>query len=175
MDRKVINAVLSLGEKNRFMKGMFSWVGFKTKAVHYHRAARAAGSTSWNYWKLWNFALDGVIGFSSLPLRVWTYIGAFISLFSFAFIANVVIRKFMFGNPVDGWSSLMVTILFFGGIQLISLGIIGEYLGRLFIESKNRPIYLVDSVEELDVFVDADKPGQKKAAKKAHRTDVEKA
>ncbi|MGQ7848582.1 glycosyltransferase family 2 protein [Granulosicoccus sp. 3-233] len=154
MDRKVIDAVLSLEEKNRFMKGMFSWVGFKTKAVPYHRAPRAAGNTSWNYWKLWNFALDGVIGFSSLPLRVWTYIGAFISLFSFLFIANIVFRKLVFGNPVDGWSSLMVTVLFFGGIQLISLGIIGEYLGRLFIESKNRPVYLVDTVEEFEAHAE---------------------
>jgi glycosyltransferase involved in cell wall biosynthesis len=149
MDRKVIDAVLKLDEKNRFMKGIFSWVGFKTKAVQYHRAPRIAGTTNWNYWKLWNFALDGLISFSSLPLKVWTYIGAFISLFSFGYIANIIVRTLVYDNPVDGWSSLMVTILFFGGVQLISLGIIGEYLGRLFIESKNRPIYLIESVESV--------------------------
>lgn len=149
MDRKVVDAVLSLPEKNRFMKGMFSWVGFSSKGVPYHRATRFTGKTSWNYWKLWNLALDGVVSFSSLPLRIWTYIGALISLSSFLYIATIITRKILYGNPVDGWSSLMVTILFFGGVQLISLGIIGEYLGRLFIESKNRPIYLVESVDVL--------------------------
>lgn len=146
MDRRVVDAVLSLPEKGRFMKGLFSWVGFKSIAVPYTRQARARGTSTWGYWKLWNFALDGLFGFSSLPLRIWTYAGALVAMVSLLYGAAIIVRKLVFDVAVDGWTSLMVAVVFFGGVQLISLGVMGEYLGRIFIESKNRPIYLVDSV-----------------------------
>jgi len=149
MDRRVVEAVLSMPEKNRFMKGIFSWVGFSSCSVGYRRNERSAGTTKWNYWKLWNFALDGLIGFSSIPLRIWTYAGIAISLLSFAYGGTIVFRKLVFGIAVEGWASLMVAVVFFGGVQLISLGVIGEYLGRIFVESKNRPIFLVDTVSDV--------------------------
>lgn len=143
MDRRVVEAIKKLPERTRFMKGLFSWVGYKQTAIIYDRSPRYQGLTKWNYWSLWNFALDGITSFSSLPLRIWTYIGCFISLVAFLYAAYLIIRTFIFGIDVPGYASLMVTILFVGGIQLINLGIIGEYIGRIYEEVKGRPLYLV--------------------------------
>jgi len=146
ISRPVIEALKRLPERRRFMKGLFAWVGFRTAEISYRRAPRNAGRTSWNYWKLWNFALEGITSFSSAPLRLASYFGFVISLFAFIYAAVIIFRKLIFGNPVAGYPSLIVVILFLGGVQLIALGVIGEYLGRLYEESKQRPIYLVRSV-----------------------------
>ena len=144
MSRRVVQAVLQLPERERFMKGLFNWVGFKTTSVPFERPPRAAGKTKWNYWKLWNFALEGLTASSTLPLRLWTYFGFAVSGFAFLYALWVAAQKIIYGNPVSGYASLMVAILFFSGVQLISLGVIGEYLGRIFKEVKQRPLYLVE-------------------------------
>ena len=146
MDRRVVDRVRELPERTRFMKGLFAWVGFRSTAVTYDRPAREAGQSAWSYWKLWNFALDGLTSFSTMPLRVWTYVGLTVSLLSFLYASFLIIRTLFFGVDLPGYASLMVVILFLGGIQLISLGVIGEYLGRVFLEVKQRPLYLVDRV-----------------------------
>lgn len=143
LDRKVVEALKTLPERNLFMKGVFSWVGFSQAVVEYDRAPRVAGSSKFSGWKLWNFALEGITSFSTWPLRVWTYLGAAISLFSFAYAAWMIFEKIMWDNPVPGYPSLMVTILFLGGVQLIGIGVLGEYLGRVYHETKQRPRYIV--------------------------------
>ncbi len=146
MDRRVIEAIKALPERSRFMKGLFAWAGFSAVAVPYSRPERAAGTSKFNLWKLWNFALDGIISFSTAPLRIWSYIGAVVALFSFLYASLVIIRTLMTGVDVPGYASLIVLILFFGGVQMISIGVLGEYLARLFVEVKRRPIYVVDEV-----------------------------
>lgn len=143
MDRKVLAAMDRLGERNRFMKGLFSWVGFHATTVEFEREERSAGTTKWNYRKLFNFALDGIIAFSSAPLRFWSYLGALVSLFAFLYGSFLILRTLVYSVDVPGYASTMVVILFLGGIQLIGLGVIGEYLGRVYKEVKGRPIYLV--------------------------------
>lgn len=143
MHRRVVDALLLLGERRRFMKGLFSWVGFRQVGLPYVRDPRHAGSSKWNYWRLWNFALDGITSFSSLPLRIWSYIGAALATLSFAYAGFLIIRVLAMGIDIPGYASLMVVVLFIGGIQLITLGVIGEYLGRVFEEVKSRPLYLV--------------------------------
>lgn len=143
MDRKVVDAVLALPEKNRFMKGLFSWVGYRSVGVPYERPERVVGTTKFNYWKLWNFALDGITGFSTLPLRVWTYVGVGVGLVAFLFACWVVVRTLIWGVDTPGYASIMVAVLFLGAIQLMSLGIIGEYLGRLYVEVKGRPLFII--------------------------------
>lgn len=143
ISRRVIDAVLQLPERDRFMKGIFSWVGFPSIGVGYVRQKRCAGETSWNYMRLWNFAISGICSFSVLPLRFWSYLGILISIAAFLFAVVIIFKKLYYGDPVPGYPSLMVTILFMGGIQLFSLGIIGEYIGRLTVEAKKRPVYLV--------------------------------
>lgn len=145
MSRRVVDALLQLREHHRFMKGLFAWVGFSTRAVPYIREARAAGSSKWDYWKLWNFALEGITSFSVLPLKVATYLGLGIALLSGLYAVYLVISTLIHGNPVPGYPSLLVAILFMGSTQLIVLGIIGEYLGRSFNELKHRPLYFVES------------------------------
>ncbi len=142
MDRQVVEAVKQMPERTRFMKGLFAWVGFSTTTLYFDREARVAGTTTWNYWKLFQFALDGIFSFTSLPLRVWTYIGALISFFSFFWAMVIIARTIFFGNP-PGYPSLMVAVLFMGGMQLLSIGIIGEYVGRIYREAKHRPLYLI--------------------------------
>ncbi len=144
LSRRAVQAVLSLPERERFMKGLFNWVGFRTASVPFTRPARKAGRTKWNYWRLWNFALGGLTASSTVPLRLWTYFGFIVSGFAFLYAVWVAAQKIFYGNPVSGYASLMVTILFFSGVQLISLGVIGEYLGRVFMEVKQRPLYLID-------------------------------
>ncbi|HLF31302.1 MAG TPA: glycosyltransferase family 2 protein [Xanthomonadales bacterium] len=145
-DRKVAEVIRQLPERNRFMKGIFAWVGFKSIGVPYSRPERARGNTKWSLWKLWNFALDGMVGFSTLPLRVWTYLGSIVSLLAFTYGMFIIGKTLVLGRDMPGYASLMTAILFLGGIQLMSIGIIGEYVGRLMIESKQRPIYVIDRV-----------------------------
>jgi glycosyltransferase involved in cell wall biosynthesis len=147
MSRRVVTAVLQLREQHRFMKGIFAWVGFPTVAVLYDRDPRAAGDTKWNYWKLWNFALEGITSFTVAPLKVATYLGLAVALVAIGYGGFIVLRTLIFGNPVPGYPSLMAVILFIGGAQLVTLGIIGEYLGRVFNETKVRPLYLVERHE----------------------------
>jgi glycosyltransferase involved in cell wall biosynthesis len=144
MSRRVVTALLQLREHHRFMKGLFSWVGFPSCAVQYDRHPRHAGVSAWNYWKLWNFALEGITSFTTAPLRVATYLGLLVGFGAAAFLAQLVIRTMLFGNEVPGYPSLMAVVLFLGGAQLITLGSIGEYLGRVFNEVKNRPLYFVE-------------------------------
>ncbi len=143
--RRVVNAIRLLPENQRFMKGIFSWVGFNTAVVEYVRQPRAAGQTSFNGWKLWNFALDGITSFSTAPLRVWLYLGILFSVIAFAYGSMIVIKTLIFGVDLPGYASMLTAVLFFGGIQLIGLGVMGEYLGRLYMESKRRPTYIVES------------------------------
>jgi glycosyltransferase involved in cell wall biosynthesis len=145
MSRRVVDAVLQLREHHRCMKGLFAWVGFSTKAVAYDRAPRHAGCSAWGYAALWRLALEGITGFTVAPLKVATYLGLAVALFATVFGAQLIARTLLFGNPVPGYPSLMSVILFLGGVQLITLGIMGEYLGRVFNETKNRPLYLVES------------------------------
>lgn len=143
LDRRVVEAIKKLPERTRFMKGLFAWVGYKQTSVLFDRQPRYRGQTTWNYWKLWNFALDGIISFSFLPLKVWSYVGVTISVVSLLYALMLVIRTLIFGVDVPGYASLMVAILFLGGIQLITLGVLGEYLGRVYEEVKGRPLYFV--------------------------------
>lgn len=146
LDRRAVEAVKQMPEKTRFMKGIFSWVGFKQTSIFYDRPTRYKGSTKWNYWRLWNFAIDGITSFSLLPLKVWSYVGVIFSLTAFVYAGVLIVRTLLFGIDVPGYASLMVVILFLGGVQLLTLGIIGEYIGRIFEEVKNRPLYLVREV-----------------------------
>jgi len=146
MTREVVDATLQLREKNRFMKGLFAWVGYKTALVPYSRPERAAGVGKFNYWKLWNFALDGITGFSTLPLRIWTYIGSLIAFGALVFLLMTIVKTLFYGNDTPGYASMMSVILFLGAAQLISLGIMGEYIGRMYKEIKNRPIYIARNV-----------------------------
>jgi glycosyltransferase involved in cell wall biosynthesis len=144
MSRRAVDALLRLREQHRFMKGLFAWVGFPSKAVLYDRAPRAAGTTKWNYWKLWNLALEGITSFTVMPLKIATYLGLGVAVFAILFGGQIVIRTLLFGNPVPGYPSVMAVVLFLGGVQLMTLGVIGEYLGRVFNEVKARPLYLVE-------------------------------
>ena len=143
MDRRVIEALSELPERNRFMKGLFSWVGFRQIAVDFDREPRAFGDTKWNYWRLWNLAIEGITSFSTVPLRVWSYVGFTFALFAIAYALFLVFRTIMMGIDVPGYASLMVVVLFLGGINLLTMGIFGEYLGRTYMEAKGRPLYLV--------------------------------
>ncbi len=149
MDRTVVEALKELSESRRFMKGLFAWVGFRTTYVEYARPERIAGTSKFNGWKLWNFALEGLTSFSTDPLRIWTYIGLLVSLISFVFAIFIAINVFFNGVDVPGYASLMVAVTFLGGIQLIGIGVIGEYLGRTYIESKRRPVFIVRKLYEI--------------------------
>lgn len=143
MSREVVENIKSMPERNLFMKGILSWVGGKTDVVEYARAERVAGISKFNGWKLWNLAIEGITSFSTVPLRIWTYIGLFFSCASFFYGAWMIFNTLAWGNPIRGYTSLIVSILFLGGIQLIGIGILGEYIGRLYVESKHRPRYLL--------------------------------
>lgn len=145
LSRRALDALRGLRERHRFMKGLFAWVGYRQCAVPYRRDPRHAGSSKFNYWKLWNFALEGITSFSTAPLRVATYIGVVAALLSFVYGAVIVAKTLIWGEPVAGYPSIMTAMLFLGGVQLIALGMIGEYLGRLYDESKQRPLYLIDA------------------------------
>ncbi|HFU74785.1 MAG TPA: glycosyltransferase [Arcobacter sp.] len=144
MSCKVVDAIKALPENQRFMKGLFAWVGFKTTTIEYEVLDRYAGVSTFNGWKLWNFALDGITSFSTVPLRVWFYIGLGISFLSFIYGSSIIIKTVMLGVEVPGYASMMTSILFLGGIQLMGIGVLGEYIGRIYMESKRRPSYIVE-------------------------------
>lgn len=148
MNRAAVNALKQLPEQQRFMKGLFAWVGFRTEIIDYKRQERVAGNTKFTGWKLWNFALEGITSFSTVPLRMWTYVGGVVALMTFVYAAFIVIRTLLTGVDVPGYASLLVAVLFVGSLQLISIGILGEYIGRIYIESKRRPPYLLRAVHE---------------------------
>ena len=144
--KKVLNAINSLPENQRFMKGIFAWVGFRSITVEYKRPQRIAGSSKFNGWKLWNFALQGITGFGTLPLRIWTYIGFIVSFLAFIYASFLILRTLIMGIDLPGYASLVVIILFLGGLQLIGIGILGEYVGRIYMESKRRPPFIIDEI-----------------------------
>jgi glycosyltransferase involved in cell wall biosynthesis len=144
LDRRAIESLKKFREKQRYTKGMFSWIGFNKKEILYDRKPRAAGKTKWNYLKLFNLALEGVTSFTTFPLRISTILGILVSIFSIVYMFVILIKSMIWKDPVKGYPSMMVTILFLGGVQLISLGIIGEYIGRIFNETKYRPLYIID-------------------------------
>ncbi|MES4614167.1 glycosyltransferase family 2 protein [Ewingella sp. CoE-038-23] len=143
MSREVVENIKMMPERNLFMKGVLSWVGGRTDVVEYCRAERIAGNSKFNGWKLWNLALEGITSFSTFPLRMWTYIGLFVAGLSFLYGAWMIIDTIVFGNPVRGYPSLLASVLFLGGVQLIGIGILGEYIGRIYSEVKMRPRYLI--------------------------------
>ncbi|MBC7764694.1 glycosyltransferase family 2 protein [Microbacteriaceae bacterium] len=151
LDRRCIEALKAFRESERYTKGMFSWIGYRKKEILYDRDSRAAGETKWNYSKLVNLAIDGITSFTTAPLRISTYFGALVSFIAFLYIVYLLVRP-LFGVPTGGgYSSLMAVILFLGGVQLLSLGIIGEYIGRIFNEAKQRPLYFVENYHEATV------------------------
>jgi glycosyltransferase involved in cell wall biosynthesis len=156
MSRRAVDALKQLRERQRFMKGLFTWVGYRQKSLVYDRDPRFAGSSKFNYWRLWNFALEGITSFSGAPLKIATYIGLLTAFIAFTFGVVVLGKALLLGDPVRGYPSLMVVILFLGGVQLMALGMIGEYLGRLYLEAKQRPLYLVD---EWHASANRGKPG----------------
>jgi glycosyltransferase involved in cell wall biosynthesis len=143
LSRRALDALAGLRERRRFMKGLFAWVGYRQCAIPYQRAPRLAGASKFSYWRLWNFALEGITSFSTAPLRIATYLGVLAAMAAFVFGAVIIGKTLMYGDPVPGYPSLMTVVLFLGGVQLMALGMIGEYLGRLFDEAKQRPLYLI--------------------------------
>jgi glycosyltransferase involved in cell wall biosynthesis len=143
MDRRVVDALKTLPERQRFMKGLFAWVGFRQAAIPYAREARLGGESKFSGWRLWNLALEGITSFSTAPLRIWTYLGLAIALAAFTFGAFIVGRVLFLGRDLPGYASLITVVLFLGGVQLIGIGVLGEYLGRIYNETKGRPIYIV--------------------------------
>jgi len=143
MSRETVEHIKLLPERNLFMKGILSWVGGRVDIVEYTRAERVAGTTKFNGWKLWNLALEGITSFSTFPLRMWTYIGLAVAALSFMYGAWMIVDKVIWGNPVRGYPSIMVSILFLGGVQLIGIGVLGEYIGRIYVETKQRPRFIV--------------------------------
>ncbi|WP_027722060.1 glycosyltransferase family 2 protein [Maridesulfovibrio zosterae] len=146
MTRQVVEALNTLPESKRFMKGLFAWVGFKTTQIDYVREERVAGESKFNGWKLWNFALEGMTSFGTVPLRIWTYVGALVAGVSFILTLKILIQVLFMGIDVPGYASLMVVVSFLGGLQLIGIGTLGEYLGRTYMESKNRPVFIVRDI-----------------------------
>ena len=151
MSRRVVDALKQLRERHRFMKGLFGWVGFRQVAVRYHRDPRAAGTSKFNFWRLWNFALEGITSFSTVPLRIATYLGLLTAVGAFGYGALIIAKTLLYGEAVRGYPSLMAVVLFLGGVQLVALGVIGEYLGRIYNESKHRPLYLIAETDLVKV------------------------
>jgi glycosyltransferase involved in cell wall biosynthesis len=147
LSRRAVDSLRQLREHHRFMKGLFAWIGYPQKSVPYRRDPRYAGKTKWNYWKLWNFAIEGITSFTTTPLILATYLGLATAAGAFLYGSYFLIRTLILGNPVPGYPSLLVIVLFMGGIQLVAIGIIGEYLGRMFNETKNRPLYFLKGYE----------------------------
>lgn len=144
MSRKFVNALLKLSEYNRFSKGLFGWVGFKTKWIAFENVERVAGETKWSFWKLLLYAIDGIVAFSTVPLVISTILGILCCLISFSGSLFIIIRKLLFGDPIQGWASTVCLVLIVGGIQLLCTGILGQYLAKTYLETKHRPIYIVD-------------------------------
>ncbi|MGH6946756.1 MAG: glycosyltransferase family 2 protein [Kiloniellales bacterium] len=150
MDRRVVEVIQHMPERHRFMKGLFAWVGFRQIGMPYERESRIAGTTKWKYWRLWNFAIDGFTSSSTLPLRIWTYLGGIVALAAIFFGASLILYTLIAGVDVPGYASTMVAVLFIGSLNLIGLGIQGEYIGRIFGETKSRPLYLVQDIFGFD-------------------------
>ena len=146
LDRQVVDVLRDMNERVRFNKALFSWVGFETKEVSFDRPERQAGSSAWTYWKLWNFALDGIFSSSTLPLRIWTYAGGTLALMAFLYAAVLFFRTLVVGIDVPGYASTMITILMFGGLNLFAIGIVGEYIARIYSEVRERPLYVLRSI-----------------------------
>jgi glycosyltransferase involved in cell wall biosynthesis len=144
LSRRAVNALNTFNEQHRFMKGLFAWIGYRQKAVLYERDPRQAGESKWSYWKLWNFALDGITSFTIAPLKISTYLGLLTAASAFVYGIYMIIDTLIYGNPVPGYPSLIVIILILGGVQLTAIGILGEYLGRIFNETKRRPLYFIN-------------------------------
>ncbi len=151
LSRRSVDALKQVRERHRFMKGLFAWIGFPQKAIDYQRDARFAGITKWNYWKLWNFAIEGITSFSIAPLKVSTYVGLGVAVMAFLYALVVIYKTLVFGDPVQGYPSLMVVVLFLGAVQLVGIGLLGEYLGRIFVETKVRPLYLLDEIKHAGI------------------------
>jgi glycosyltransferase involved in cell wall biosynthesis len=145
LSRRAVDALKQLREQHRFMKGLFAWIGYSQHAVPYHRDPRFAGRTKWNYWRLWNFALEGITSFSGAPLKLATYFGLIVAATAFLYGVWIIAKTLLWGEIVRGYPTLMVTVLFLGGAQFVAIGILGEYIGRMFDESKNRPLYLLNA------------------------------
>ncbi len=143
LDRVVVDVIRAMPERTRFMKGLFAWAGFRQASVFYSREERTVGTTKFRYWKLWTLALDGITSASTVPLRVWSYLGGLVALFAMAYAIFITVRTMISGVSVPGYASLMVAILFLGGLQLLSLGVLGEYVGRIMVETKHRPLYVI--------------------------------
>ena len=158
LDARVVETLNALPEKVRFMKGLFSWAGYRSAEVHYVRPERSAGTTKWKLLALWNFALDGITGASTLPLRVWTYVGTLVAFFSFLYMVFLILRTLFFGVDTPGYASTMAAILMIGSLNLIALGIIGEYVGRIAVEVRQRPLFVIDEVEVLTAPAEAPAP-----------------
>lgn len=150
MDRRVVEVIRRLPERNRFMKGLFAWAGFRQTSIEYDRADRELGKTKFTYWKLWTLALDGITSTSTVPLRIWSYVGAIVALFAIGYAGFLGFQTMVYGNPVPGYASIMVSMLFLGGVQLISLGVLGEYIGRILTETKQRPLYVIRDMIGID-------------------------
>jgi glycosyltransferase involved in cell wall biosynthesis len=151
MKRPMVDAIVEMGEANRFSKGIFGWIGFKTYWLQFENVERIAGETKWSFWKLFKYAIDGIINFSQTPLSIASWFGIFITVVAFLFEILIVVRRLMFGDPVAGWASTICIILFIGGIQLLCLGIMGQYIAKTYIEVKKRPHYIVESTNAKDV------------------------
>ncbi len=149
VDAKVVEIIKKMPEKNRFMKGIFSWVGFKKTTVNFEQDNRVDGENKWSFFQLWQLALDGFFSLTTVPLKIWTYVGISISLLSFTYIVIILLKVLFYGADVPGYASMITVMLFLGGIQLISLGIIGEYIGRIYIETKARPNYVIEEFLEI--------------------------
>lgn len=147
MSRDMVNAILSMPEYNRFSKGIFAWVGFKTKYIEFENVERVAGETKWSFFKLFSYAIDGIVGFTTAPLRIATYTGSVVSLFGFIYMLYIVLKALIIGDPVAGYPSMIAIICLLGGIQLIVIGIVGEYLGKAYMESKRRPNYIIKEIK----------------------------
>lgn len=152
MDRRVVQALKQLPENHRFMKGLFAWVGFRTVTIPYDHTDRHAGKSSFNFWKLWNLALEGITSFSTAPLKIWTYVGLSVSALAMLYACVIVLRTLVEGVDVPGYASLMAGGMFLGGVQLIGIGVLGEYVGRIYHEVKRRPVYLVREEHEQDAL-----------------------
>lgn len=150
MTRQMVDAILELTEYNRFSKGLFSWVGFKTKYISFENRERVAGETSWSFWKLFNYSIDGIVNFSDAPLTIASFVGALSCIGSGLAILFIILRALLYGDPTAGWPSMVSIFLFIGGIQLLCLGIIGKYIGKIFLETKQRPVYIIRETEKIN-------------------------
>jgi glycosyltransferase involved in cell wall biosynthesis len=171
LSRDVVEVLNRFPERARFMKGLFAWVGFRQCSLPFSREQRAAGETSWSYWKLWNFAIDGITSSTTVPLRIWSYVGAIIAFLAFTYAGLLILRTLIFGVDVPGFASLVVLILFFGGINLLSVGILGEYLGRTYTEVKGRPLFIIRAMHGISEPSDAPRPTLRNAIRAAERSD----